>query len=300
MTNASTDSDTTANQPANENNESGPTSSGHQENPTPPGGDASMQQHLLFQLHGTLASWGDVAVGEVRPTFDHPSKSAVLGLVAAALGIERSEEEKHQALTEGYRFAVRLDVPGRPLRDYHTTETPTGKRARGLPSRRDEIEYKSTTTIQSYRDYRCDALATVCLWPGKNEPPWSLKEIAAALQAPAFMLYLGRKACSPSLPMSPEVVEAATLREAFESTSVGRDPLAQKVIQSLSDEQSASGRRKSVRIYWENDPDAGSTIGFNADQVQQRRDELVSRRRWQYQFREENVATLPPNDPAVA
>jgi CRISPR system Cascade subunit CasD len=287
-------------------NSPAPGASVSEEDVSSSGEDSSSRRHLLFQLHGALASWGDVAVGEVRPTYDRPSKSAVLGLVAAALGIGRSEEEKHQALTEGYRFAVRLDVPGRPLRDYHTTETPTGKRARGLTSRRDEIEYKSTTTIQSYRDYRCDALATACLWTSDSEAPWSLSEIAAALRTPEFMLYLGRKACSPSLPLAPEVVAAGSLREALENTGVARGPLAQEVIQNASGQQNASGKRGasgqrgSVRIYWEAPPDASNRIGFDADQVQQRRDELVSRRRWQYQLREESVATLPTNDPAVA
>ena len=53
-----------------------------------------MREFLIFRLYGMMASWGDIAVGELRPTFDHPSRSAIVGLLAAALGIRRDEEEQ--------------------------------------------------------------------------------------------------------------------------------------------------------------------------------------------------------------
>ena len=53
-----------------------------------------MKDYLLFRLHGALASWGDIAVGDIRPSYRYPSKSAVIGLLAAALGVERDEHHK--------------------------------------------------------------------------------------------------------------------------------------------------------------------------------------------------------------
>jgi CRISPR system Cascade subunit CasD len=38
-----------------------------------------MRDYLLFRLYGPLAAWGDIAVGEYRPSFAHPSKSAIIG-----------------------------------------------------------------------------------------------------------------------------------------------------------------------------------------------------------------------------
>ena len=67
-----------------------------------------MTDYLLFRLYGAMAAWGDIAVGEQRPSTPHPSKSALLGLLAAALGIRRHEDERHQALADGYGFAVRM------------------------------------------------------------------------------------------------------------------------------------------------------------------------------------------------
>ena len=47
---------------------------------------------LVFRLYGPMASWGEIAVGENRHTANYPSKSALLGLLGAALGIERDDE----------------------------------------------------------------------------------------------------------------------------------------------------------------------------------------------------------------
>ncbi|PAP57596.1 type I-E CRISPR-associated protein Cas5/CasD, partial [Salmonella enterica subsp. enterica serovar Braenderup] len=53
-----------------------------------------MSQYLVFQLHGPMASWGVDAPGEVRHSQAQPSRSALLGLLAAALGIRRDEEAR--------------------------------------------------------------------------------------------------------------------------------------------------------------------------------------------------------------
>ena len=50
-----------------------------------------IRDYLVFRLYGPMCSWGDIAVGEVRPSTVHPAKSAILGLIAAALGIKRPD-----------------------------------------------------------------------------------------------------------------------------------------------------------------------------------------------------------------
>src|SRR5262245_9934555 len=79
-----------------------------------------MPRFLLFTLAAPLASFGTVAVGERRPTWDRPSKSQIIGLVAGALGIERGDEDKQQILAAGLGYAVRVDDPGQLATDYHT------------------------------------------------------------------------------------------------------------------------------------------------------------------------------------
>ena len=84
---------------------------------------------LLFRLYGPLASWGEIAVGESRHSANYPSKSAILGLVGAALGIERGDEAQQTSLQNGYQVAVEVFSTGQLLRDYHTAQVPdsTGK-----------------------------------------------------------------------------------------------------------------------------------------------------------------------------
>jgi CRISPR system Cascade subunit CasD len=65
-----------------------------------------MSQYLVFQLHGPMASWGVDAPGEVRHSHELPSRSALLGLLAAALGIRRDEEERLNAFNQHYSFLL--------------------------------------------------------------------------------------------------------------------------------------------------------------------------------------------------
>ena len=85
-----------------------------------------MTEFLLLTLYAPLASWGDIAVGEVRGSWDRPSRSAVLGLVAAALGVDRADQAAHDALDVGYGVAVRQDAAGAPP----WTTTPRRQRSR--------------------------------------------------------------------------------------------------------------------------------------------------------------------------
>ena len=85
-----------------------------------------MKEYLVFRLYGPIVSWGDIAVGEERPTFMHPTKSSILGLLAAALGIRRNEESRHHQLAESYGYAVLVEAEGILLRDYHTTQVAPG------------------------------------------------------------------------------------------------------------------------------------------------------------------------------
>ena len=185
-------------------------------------------QYLLFQLYGSMQSWGNLAVGEVRPTSGHPTRSAVLGLIAAALGLRHGEEERLAALQNGYGLAVRVDACGSRMIDYHTAMVPklTKKNRAWLQTRRDEIvefnwqhAHMGKTTrpnpVPSGREYLADSCFTACLWAVKEDAPHSLAGIMAALERPKLTPYLGRKACPFGLPMRPEIAEAADVPQAL-------------------------------------------------------------------------------------
>lgn len=233
-----------------------------------------MRDYLVFRLYGPLAAWGDIAVGEYRPSFAHPGKSAIIGLLAAALGIRRDEEERQKSLAESCTFAVRVDSMGILLRDYHTSQVPSARKGITHYTRRSELAVDDLNTILSSRDYRCDAAYTVAVNVA-NGGSHTVQELAAALQKPVFTLYLGRKSCPLALPLQPHVVSAATLREALESVTFG-------------EELSGIIVKGPAAVYWEDNV----ASGIERQQVITRRDAPRSRKRWQFGERRENFGTM--------
>lgn len=235
--------------------------------------------YLIFQLHGPLASWGTPAVGEVRPTSDHPGRSALIGIVAAALGIRRDDAAGQQALAESVVFGVKQITPGSFIRDFHTVQVPKRNRNRQYATRKEEMAFSSDrlNTIISRREYRCDGLwyVAVSLTPQSD---WSLEDITEALRCPVFTLYLGRKSCPPAAPLAPSIVRNAEgLAEAF---SVGFPDFHPSQTRYL-------GTRGAVDYFWEGE--AGDVV------VQDTRfpeDDVVSRERWQFRDRAEYHARI--------
>lgn len=247
-----------------------------------------MIDYLLFRLYGPLASWGEIAVGESRHSAVHPSRSALLGLLGAALGIERNDDSAHRVLAESYRFGIKLECTGTPLRDYHTVDTVAVQRKARYRTRRQELaDSARVSTMLSMREYRCDSLALIALEALENAP-YDLERLAEAMRRPRFHLYLGRKSCPLALPLAPRKVSAATLREALDATPQGsllamqgRDP--QRAWPTPEDRYAL--RPGPTRYYWED----GMQPGMDASFQSVRHDQPLSRRRWQFATRREWV-----------
>ena len=83
-----------------------------------------MMATLLLRLAAPLQSWGADSKFEIRKTEREPTKSGVIGLLAAALGLRRDDAAGLQPLC-GLRFGVRVDREGALLEDFHTAGNPT-------------------------------------------------------------------------------------------------------------------------------------------------------------------------------
>lgn len=243
-----------------------------------------MPELVVFRLYGPMAAWGDVAVGEERPSFSYPTKSGLFGMLAAALGIRRDEDDRHRDLAASYALAMLVNSPGAVLRDFHTVQVPPASVTRKqtwIRTRRDEIAIPRDDlgTIVSWREYVCDGLVTVFLWPtGRGSGEFSPARIVEALARPAFVLSLGRKSCPLALPTGARAVEAETIREAY--------ALAAFPVTAL-DRLQATGR---VRLYWED----GIETGFAEDGVLtfHRRDGIRSLSRREFADRPEQYAMV--------
>jgi CRISPR system Cascade subunit CasD len=153
---------------------------------------------LFLRLEGPLQSWGDDSRWTVRRTRSEPTKSGVIGLVAAVLGYSHDADGDRQVarLGQELRLGVRVDRPGTLLRDYHTV-------ADGVLSAEGKIKINAATrepeTVVSERYYLSDA----CFLAGLAGPSGTLAEIRDGLMRPRWPPFLGRKCCPPSHPLWP-------------------------------------------------------------------------------------------------
>lgn len=146
---------------------------------------------VLLRLEGPLQSWGTRSRFGRRDTENEPSKSGVCGLVGSALGMGRDDDAMLARLAQA-SFAVRVDRDGSRFTDYHTVGDGT---FRGEPYQVDGVDKGAVLTR---RDYLQDASFLGAL--GFEDPSFA-GEIYAALQAPVWPLFLGRRSCPPSLPV---------------------------------------------------------------------------------------------------
>ncbi|WP_214364582.1 type I-E CRISPR-associated protein Cas5/CasD [Pseudonocardia sp. H11422] len=129
---------------------------------------------LLLRLAGPLQSWGTSSRFTRRATDRVPSKSGIVGLLAAAQGRRRTDPLEELL---GLTLAVRTEQPGRLERDFQTAARP-GER---------------TPISVSTRHYLADAVFLAAV----EGDPALLEGLQEALRRPHFPLYLGRRSCPP-------------------------------------------------------------------------------------------------------
>ena len=153
-----------------------------------------MSDHTLFlRLEGPMQAWGDhESKFVIRRTAEAPTKSGVIGMLCAALGVSRSEAANEWLPKLGtLRMGVRIDAPGVRWWDYHTVGA-------GMQMRIAEGEGKTKPgAMLTRREYLCDASFLVAV---RGESAL-IAELATAMGNPQWTLYLGRKSCPPSRPL---------------------------------------------------------------------------------------------------
>lgn len=153
---------------------------------------------LLLRLAGPLQAWGVDSKFETRRTERMPTKSGVVGLLAAALGRHRDAPIDDLA---ALRFGVRVDQEGTLARDYHTAKS----------------EKSAYITERWYLE---DAVFVVGL---ESDDTTLLEVLRSALRSPAFPLYLGRRSCPAELPIVLELSEKPLIPALREAPWQARD-----------------------------------------------------------------------------
>lgn len=161
-----------------------------------------MSRFLILRLDGPMQAWGTHTYEDFRPSSLFPTRSGLLGLLGACLGIDRKDHTGLECLAASVEFAVRVDRSVlRPecdkprdkesikLADFHTV----------LAARKVDGSANKNPVV-SRREYLYDAAFTVAVGE-KSGASVKLEAIADALRRPAFTPALGRRSCPTARPL---------------------------------------------------------------------------------------------------
>ncbi|HMV55237.1 MAG TPA: type I-E CRISPR-associated protein Cas5/CasD [Rhodocyclaceae bacterium] len=193
-----------------------------------------MDSFLILKLAGPLQAWGGHTFEDFRPSHDFPTRSGLLGLLGACLGVRRDDRAGLLGLAQSLRFAVRADrrtladrwhpaaelqrlgseryakLHGKPLSAQRFTDFHTVLDARTVGGGvRDN-------PVVSRREYLADAVFTVAvgLLP---QASIALDALADAVRRPVFTPVLGRRACPLARPLFETIVQAVSLTAALDA-----------------------------------------------------------------------------------
>jgi len=176
-----------------------------------------MQDYLIIKLQGAMQAWGGHTYEDYRPSLIFPTRSAIVGLLGACLGIEREDIQALKALNESFQLTVRANkckiaqrqstadkfVSMQKITDFHTVQH--ARKVDGKPR---------PEAIVSRREYLCDAEFTLAL-AFVEEAFVSLERVKKAIQKPVYTPFLGRRSCPIQRRLYEAVVNAENVQAAL-------------------------------------------------------------------------------------
>lgn len=164
---------------------------------------------LAFYIDAPLQSWGASSKFQYRESNGFPTKSALVGLIAGALGIDKHKATEAAELLPIANLkltAVQVQKPKRAatrFTDFHTIGGGYNKRTpqwekMSIPQKASGAPFG---TVITRRSYLTDACFVVLL----EGDAVVLKRIQSALLDPVWGVWFGRKTCLPASPLSPQI-----------------------------------------------------------------------------------------------
>lgn len=140
-------------------------------------------------------SFADTGYGQIRESGTFPTRGNVIGILAAAMGIERDGDELLD-LHRHIRVHVGRLERGSRVVDYQTVLTAGYDEYDPARLRREGVAGNPTLT---WRSYHLGAHYIACIETDAETAAAS----RAALSDPVYVGYLGRRSCVPSTPLLP-------------------------------------------------------------------------------------------------
>ncbi len=178
-----------------------------------------MQDFLIIKLQGAMQAWGGHTFEDYRPSHIFPTRSAVVGLLGACLGIDRADIQSRADLNSSFEITVRADrrrvqtkqfgqikekiLTMQKMTDFHTV----------LDARKVDGSHRKDAII-SRREYLCDAEFSLAL-EFRNNAVFSLEKVKDAIQKPHYTPSLGRRSCPIQQPLFKMIVSAENAQQAL-------------------------------------------------------------------------------------
>ena len=154
-------------------------------------------QVLALYLDAPLQSWGYQSRFDRRTSLSYPTRSGILGMLCAALGIGRSDTSSLTRLDESLSITVYTLSRPTMLTDYHTVGGGYDKKRQPQSVAR-TADGKVGDTVQTYREYLEGARFGVAVAGSDG----ILADLCTALADPKWGVWLGRKSCIPASPIA--------------------------------------------------------------------------------------------------
>lgn len=170
-----------------------------------------MQDYLIMKLQGAMQAWGGHTYEDYRPSLIFPTRSAIIGLLGACLGIEREDLTALKALDSSFKLTVRANkrkivqreksvvkplVSMQKITDFHTVQH--ARKVDGKPR---------PEAIVSRREYLCDAEFSLAL-SFTEDAGYGLERVKQDIQKPIYTPFLGRRSCPIQSPLYEAVINA--------------------------------------------------------------------------------------------
>jgi len=170
----------------------------------------SSEKHLALILDAPMQSWGFASRFQRRTTGMHPTKSGLLGMICAAMGVPKGSPLEGETLPWLSALSMTTLViprhhPRRPeqalpilrLEDFHTVGGGYDSKTQSQFMTKTASGKTNPNPVVSRRQYLLEARFGV-IFKGEGD---FVSKIATALQNPVWGIWFGRKSCIPAEPV---------------------------------------------------------------------------------------------------
>jgi len=146
---------------------------------------------LILKTEG-MSAYGLQTFDVHRKVNHFPTRSAIIGILGAAMGITRERFGELFDLSKELTIAVQVNQCGEKMVDYHTVQnfrSPQGKIQKG--------------TKPTYREYWCDSEHTFAISGDEK----IINVLTKKVKSPEFGIFQGRKSCPLTRPLFEVVLD---------------------------------------------------------------------------------------------